>query len=59
MRVLIAPDAFKGSVPAAAVARAIAEGWRVQCPHDTVVELPQADGGEGTVDAIAATVRLR
>jgi glycerate kinase len=55
-RVLIAPDSFKGSVSAADAASAIAEGWRARCPGDDVVELPQADGGEGTLDAVAAAV---
>jgi glycerate kinase len=49
VRVLIAPQAFKGSLTAASVAKAAAEG----VPHGTQVELlPVADGGEGTVDAL-------
>ena len=54
MRVLVAPDSFKGSASASDAARAVAAGWRSARPHDTVIELPQADGGEGTLDAIAA-----
>lgn len=54
MRVLIAPDSFKGSADAAAVASALCDGWRAVRPHDDVVELPQADGGEGTLEIIAA-----
>jgi glycerate kinase len=56
MRVVIAPDSFKGSLPAVDVARAIADGWRSLRPDDTLVLLPQADGGEGTLDAVAAAV---
>jgi len=56
MRVLIAPDSFKGSLTAAGVARALAAGWRLARPVDAVVELPLADGGEGTLDAVAAAV---
>lgn len=37
-------------------ARAIAAGWRAVRPHDRLEVLPQADGGEGTLDVIAATV---
>lgn len=54
MRVIIAPDSFKGSISARAAAAAIAEGWRSVRPGDEVVTLPQADGGEGTLDAIEA-----
>ncbi|AKE88371.1 glycerate kinase [Rhodococcus aetherivorans] len=54
MRVVIAPDSFKGSLDAAAMARAIAEGWSSVRPQDDLVLLPQADGGEGTLDAIAS-----
>jgi glycerate kinase len=55
-RVVIAPDSFKGSVSAAEAASAIAVGWRARHPGDDIVELPQADGGEGTLDAVAAAV---
>jgi len=56
LRVVIAPDSFKGSLGAADVAMAIAEGWRSVRPDDELVLLPQADGGEGTLAAIAAAV---
>ncbi len=54
--VVIAPDSFKGSLRAREVAEAIAEGWRSERPHDTLALLPQADGGEGTLEAVAAAV---
>jgi glycerate 2-kinase len=54
--VVVAPDSFKGSLPAAAVATAIAQGWRESRPGDRVVILPLADGGEGTIDAVEAAV---
>ncbi|WP_080733297.1 glycerate kinase [Rhodococcoides fascians] len=53
-RVLIAPDSFKGSMSAASVADSIATGWLSVRPHDLAETMPQADGGEGTVDAVAA-----
>ncbi len=56
MRVVLAPDSFKGSIAATAAARAIAAGWRSVRPSDELVLIPQADGGEGTLDTIAAAV---
>jgi len=56
VRVLIAPDSFKGSASAAAVATALAAGWLAVRPGDQVTRLPLADGGEGTLDVLAATV---
>lgn len=54
LSVVIAPDSFKGSLRAAAVSAAIARGWAGVRPDDRLTLLPQADGGEGTLDAIAA-----
>lgn len=56
MRVLIAPDSFKGSLTAPEVAEAICTGWRRERPDDHVRCLPLADGGEGTLDAVASAV---
>lgn len=56
MKILIAPDSFKGSIDAAPAAAAIAEGWRSVRPDDDIRMLPQADGGEGTLAAIASAV---
>ncbi|WP_374008695.1 glycerate kinase [Leifsonia sp. LS-T14] len=55
-RIVVAPDSFKGSAAADAVARAIAEGWQHVRPADEIVLRPMADGGEGTVDAFLAAV---
>jgi glycerate kinase len=52
--VIIAPDSFKGTLTAREVAVAIGDGWLSVRPSDTVKLLPQADGGEGTLDAIEA-----
>jgi len=54
MRIVIAPDKFKGSLPAAEVAAAITAGLRAVCPAAEIVTIPVADGGEGTVDAAVA-----
>ncbi|MGH2499508.1 MAG: glycerate kinase [Candidatus Limnocylindria bacterium] len=51
-RVLIAPQSFKGSADAVAVAAAIARGLRRVWPGAACDELPLADGGEGTVRAL-------
>jgi glycerate 2-kinase len=55
MRVVVAPDSFKGSIGAGEAAEAIAEGWRSVRPGDELVCLPLADGGEGTLQVLAAT----
>lgn len=54
--VIVAPDSFKGTASAVQVARAIGEGWRRIRPQDEVVEMPMADGGEGTLDAFETAV---
>ena len=56
MRVVIAPDSFKGTASATQVATALADGWRSVRPNDELVLLPMADGGEGTVDAFEMAV---
>ena len=54
MKIVIAPDSFKGSASAAQVAEAVRDGWLAARPGDTLTPLPVADGGEGTVRAIWA-----
>jgi glycerate kinase len=56
MRVVIAPDSFKGTLAAGDVARALARGWLQRRTADEVRLLPLADGGEGTVDAFASAL---
>lgn len=53
-RVVVAPDKFKGSLPADQVAEAVAAGLRRAVPASEVFECPIADGGEGTVAAAVA-----
>jgi glycerate 2-kinase len=55
VRVVVAPDSFKGSIGADGAAAAIAEGWRGARPGDDLVCLPLADGGEGTLEVLSAT----
>jgi glycerate kinase len=54
MRIVIAPNAFKGSLSALDAAEAIAEGVRVAAPDADLVLVPIADGGDGTVEALVA-----
>ncbi|GEO96127.1 glycerate kinase [Kocuria turfanensis] len=51
MRIVVAPDKFKGSLEAPDVAAALEEGIRSVDPSAEVVRLPVADGGEGTLEA--------
>jgi glycerate kinase len=52
MRILIAPDKFKGALNAREVAENIAKGLRDTLPDAEVDIVPMADGGEGTANAI-------
>jgi len=54
LRVVIAPDSFKGSLTSVEVAAALARGWLEARPDDDVQLAPLADGGEGTLIAIEA-----
>lgn len=56
MRVLIAPDKFKGALSAEAAAHAIERGIRARCASAQVTLCPMADGGEGTVEALLSAV---
>ncbi len=52
LKIIVAPDSFKGSLSAEAAAEAMAAGVRRAWPHAEIVLLPLADGGEGTVQAL-------
>lgn len=52
MKIVIAPDSFKESLSALAVADAIETGLRRVLPHAHIVKIPMADGGEGTVQSL-------
>src|SRR6266487_5178560 len=52
MRILIAPDKFKGALSARDVAGNIAKGLRDVLPDAEIEIVPMADGGEGTAEAI-------
>jgi glycerate kinase len=54
--VVVAPDSFGGALDSVAVAAAIARGWASARPDDEIVRIPMADGGEGTLAAVAAAL---
>jgi len=54
MRIIVAPDSFKGSVSALGVAEAMERGIHAVFPEAEVLKVPIADGGEGTVEALVA-----
>ena len=58
MHILIAPDSFKESLPAADVAEAIKTGFSQAQPDATFDLLPLGDGGEGTMAALTVALGL-
>ena len=54
MRIVLAPDSFKGSATALEVCRAMKKGILEACPHAEIIMAPVTDGGEGLVENLAA-----
>lgn len=52
LKVVVAPNAFKGTLSAPQAAAAIARGVREVFPDADIVEVPVADGGDGTTEAL-------
>lgn len=52
MKIVLAPDKFKGSLKASEVCAAMTEGIRLANPRAEVVAVPMADGGEGTAGVL-------
>ena len=52
MKIIVAPDSFKGSVSALEAAYAIEQGLRRVFPDAVIEKIPMADGGEGTVQSL-------
>lgn len=59
MKIVIAPDSYKESLPALDVATQIEAGFREIFPDAQYVKLPVADGGEGTVEAMVVASQGR
>lgn len=51
-KIVLAPDSFKGSISAGELCAAMQSGIQAADPTVDVVEIPLADGGEGTLDAL-------
>jgi len=58
-KIAVVPDSFKESLSAAEAARAIARGIGRVCPEVEIIEIPFADGGEGTVEAMVTATNGR
>ena len=56
MKAVIAMDSFKGSLTSLEAGNAVRDGILASCPSAEITVLPLADGGEGTIDAIAPYV---
>ncbi|MBC8235053.1 glycerate kinase [bacterium] len=52
MKIVIAPDSFKGSLTALQVSDAVEEGFKRIFPNAQIEKVPMADGGEGTVQSL-------
>lgn len=59
MRIIVAPDSYKGSLSAVAVATAMEQGILSVFPNASVHKVPIADGGEGTVEALVTATNGR
>jgi glycerate kinase len=57
MKIVVAPQEFKGSLSAVQAARAMAEGLRRALPDATLELVPMADGGPGTVEAVVTAAK--
>lgn len=52
MKIVLAPDSYKGSLTAKEACDAMEEGIRRVNPNSEIVRIPMADGGEGTVQSL-------
>ena len=59
MKIVIAPDSFKGSLTAMEAAEAIAKGVLSVMPTSQIEKIPVADGGEGTMDSLVSSTNGR
>lgn len=54
LKIVLAPDSFKGSLSSEQVCAALERGLRRVMPNAAITHCPMADGGEGTLDAVVA-----
>jgi len=57
VKILLAPNAYKESLSAQAVAQAMAQGIRKVMPSAQIIKLPIADGGDGTLEVLVQLTR--
>lgn len=57
MRIVVAPDSYKGSLSAIGVASAMERGILSVWPNAQVQKIPIADGGEGTIEALVTATK--
>ncbi len=56
LKLVVAPDSFKGSLTARRAAAVLAQGLNAALPRAEVIQIPLADGGEGTVEVLLEAV---
>jgi glycerate kinase len=54
MKIVVAPDSFKGNMRSAQICAIVKEAILQEMPDAEVLAIPMADGGEGTVEAVVA-----
>ena len=59
MKIAVVPNAFKGSLTASEAAECIGRGLKKALRRASVLKIPMADGGDGTVQAIVEATRGR
>ena len=59
MKIVVAPDSYKECLSSREVAAAMADAALLACPSAEVVQIPLADGGEGTLDVLAGALRAK
>jgi glycerate 2-kinase len=64
MKIVIAPDSFKGTIRSPEVCEIIANAYQEVFPNAEIIQIPMADGGEGTTEALISalggkTVKLK
>ena len=52
MKIILAPDKFKGSLTGIEFCNAVEEGVKIISPNAEIIKLPLADGGDGTIDIL-------
>ncbi len=57
MKIILAPDSFKGSLSAAEVAESMARGVEKVFPNAQIIRLPLSDGGEGFVNSLVSCTK--